>query len=94
MIPTGPSKLSFWDKFVELHSKMLWHSDQIQNHLYASDPLDWPLMNKGIAYWVDKDSNVKLIFFLNANGLLSVPHFRLKFIYLATLSYGILELSD
>ncbi len=58
MIPTGPSILSFWDKFFELHSKMMWHSDQIQNHLYASDPLDWPLMNKGIAYWVDKDSNV------------------------------------
>lgn len=55
--------LSFWDKFFELHSKMLWHSDQIQNHLYASDPLDWPLMNKGIAYWVDKDSNVSIEFF-------------------------------
>lgn len=64
MIPTGPSMLSFWDKFFELHSKMLWHSDQIQNHLYASDPLDWPLMNKGIAYWVDKDSNVMSTIFL------------------------------
>lgn len=58
MIPTGPTKLSFWEKFVELQSKMMWHTDHVQNHMYSSEPLEWPLMSKGIAYWVDKSSNV------------------------------------
>ena len=59
MIPTAPTVLSFWDKFIELHKKMMWHSDPIQSHMYGSEPLEWPLMSKGIAYWVDKNSNVR-----------------------------------
>ncbi|KAJ6648764.1 Protein O-mannosyltransferase 1 [Pseudolycoriella hygida] len=87
MIPTGPSYWSFWDKFIELHSKMLWHSDQIQNHLYASDPLDWPLMNKGIAYWVDKDSNAQIYLLGNViiwySGFVAlIAYFGLLVIYL------------
>lgn len=62
MIPTGPTLLSFWEKFIELQMKMLWHTDQIQSHMYGSDPLEWPFMSKGIAYWVDKDSNVSFFF--------------------------------
>lgn len=58
MIPTGPTKLTFWEKFIEIQSKMMWHSDQVTNHMYGSEPMEWPLMNKGIAYWVDKSSNV------------------------------------
>lgn len=58
MIPTKQTVLTFWQKFVELQSKMLWHMEPVQSHMYGSEPLDWPLMSKGIAYWVDKDSNV------------------------------------
>lgn len=58
MIPTAPTVLTFWQKFVELQSKMLWHVEPVQSHMYGSEPLEWPLMSKGIAYWVDKDSNV------------------------------------
>lgn len=61
MIPTSQRKLSFWQKFVELQTKMFWHTDQIQSHMYSSEPLEWPLMEKGIAYWVAKDSNVSLM---------------------------------
>lgn len=60
MIPTGPTMLSFWDKFIELQNKMLWYNEQIQSHMYCSEPLEWPLMNKGIAYWVAKDSNAQI----------------------------------
>lgn len=59
MIPTSPTVLTFWQKFVELHTKMMWHTDPVQSHMYCSDPLEWPLMSKGIAYWVDKASNVR-----------------------------------
>ena len=58
MIPTHRTTLTFWDKFKELQIKMLSHVEPIQSHMYSSEPLDWPFMNKGIAYWVAKDSNV------------------------------------
>lgn len=58
MIPTRQTKLSFWAKFVEVQLKMIWFTDPVQNHMYSSEPLDWLFMNKGIAYWVDKSSNV------------------------------------
>lgn len=28
--------------------------------MYASSPLEWPLMDKGIAYWIDRTSNVRI----------------------------------
>lgn len=59
MIPTSPTKLSFWEKFFELHYKMMFVStDSVQNHMYSSEPFEWPLMSRGIAYWVSSASNV------------------------------------
>lgn len=60
MIPIEPTVLSFFDKFWELQLKMVWHSDNIQSHMYSSEPLEWPLLTKGIAYWVDKKSNAQI----------------------------------
>lgn len=60
MIPVEPTILSFLDKFWELQLKMLWHKDTIQSHLYSSEPLEWPLLGKGIAYWVDRNSNAQI----------------------------------
>ncbi|XP_023303033.2 protein O-mannosyltransferase 1 [Lucilia cuprina] len=57
MLPTKPTALTFFDKFFELQSKMLWHGPQIQAHMYSSGPLEWPLLSKGIAYWLDTTSN-------------------------------------
>jgi dolichyl-phosphate-mannose-protein mannosyltransferase len=59
MIPTRPTTLSFWDKLLELHLKMLYSSsDTPQDHMYSSLPFEWPLMSRGIAYWVNTTSNV------------------------------------
>ncbi|KAJ8920574.1 hypothetical protein NQ315_004713 [Exocentrus adspersus] len=61
MIPTTPTKLSFWEKFFELHYKMMFVStDSVQNHMYSSEPLEWPLMSRGIAYWVSSSSNAQI----------------------------------
>ena len=60
MIPTERTYLSFWQKFKELQTKMLWQSSEtVQNHMYSSEPIEWPLMSKGIAYWYQKDTNVR-----------------------------------
>lgn len=59
MIPMERTDLSFWQKFRELQTKMFWQSDTVQNHMYSSEPLEWPLLSKGIAYWYQKDTNVR-----------------------------------
>ena len=59
MIPLQATSLSFWDKFFELQYKMFFnHQENIQNHMYSSDPIEWPLTGRGIAYWVSSEHNV------------------------------------
>uniref|UniRef100_A0AAG5DKB6 Protein O-mannosyltransferase 1 n=1 Tax=Anopheles atroparvus TaxID=41427 RepID=A0AAG5DKB6_ANOAO len=60
MIPTERTKLSFWNKFYELQMKMLLHSDKLESHMYSSEPHEWPLIDKGIAYWIDAESNAQI----------------------------------
>ncbi|XP_063977275.1 protein O-mannosyltransferase 1 [Diachasmimorpha longicaudata] len=61
MIPLKATKLSFWQKFVELQIKMLFGGQENQNsHMYASGPLEWPFMTRGIAYWVATDTNAQI----------------------------------
>lgn len=61
MIPTAATRLSFWDKFFELQYKMLFSgTESVQNHMYSSEPLEWPLMSRGIAYWVASNSNAQI----------------------------------
>lgn len=60
MIPTSNTDLSFWRKFTELQYKMLFSAQESQSHMYSSEPLHWPLMTRGIAYWVDEKTNVNI----------------------------------
>ncbi|XP_078041520.1 protein O-mannosyltransferase rt isoform X2 [Augochlora pura] len=61
MIPLQATRLSFWEKFLELQIKMFFSGQEGQNsHMYSSDPLDWPLMSRGIAYWVSNESNAQV----------------------------------
>ncbi|XP_038054407.1 protein O-mannosyl-transferase 1-like [Patiria miniata] len=53
--------LTFWGKFMELQMKMLTKSFEIQfEHRYRSSPLDWPLTQRGIAYWIHMESNMQI----------------------------------
>ncbi|KAG5867864.1 hypothetical protein JTB14_000949 [Gonioctena quinquepunctata] len=61
MIPTTATKLTFWQKFFELHYKMFFaNADSVQNHMYSSEPFEWPFMSRGIAYWVSSTSNAQI----------------------------------
>ncbi|CAD6239502.1 GSCOCG00008720001-RA-CDS [Cotesia congregata] len=61
MIPLKATRLSFWQKFIELQIKMLFHGQESQtSHMYSSGPLEWPLLTRGIAYWVASDSNAQV----------------------------------
>jgi dolichyl-phosphate-mannose--protein O-mannosyl transferase len=62
MIPLRATTLSFWEKFIELQYKMLFaNQENVQNHMYSSEPLEWPFMARGIAYWVSPHSNVSTL---------------------------------
>lgn len=78
MIPTSATKLTFWEKFFELQYKMIFAgTESVQNHMYSSEPLEWPLMSRGIAYWVATNSNVRTISNLKKIILLYVyVHFQ------------------
>ncbi|CAK1550092.1 unnamed protein product [Leptosia nina] len=61
MIPTAATHLSFWAKFWELQYKMWSHSgDAPLGHMFASEPLDWPVLHRSIAYWLSPHSNAQV----------------------------------
>lgn len=61
MIPSKGTKLGLWERFWELQYKIIFSSPNTQNvhsHMYSSEPLDWPLMVRGVAYWLSEHDNV------------------------------------
>lgn len=66
MIPMETTTLSFWNKFYELQYKMFFNlQENVQNHMYSSEPIEWPLTGRGIAYWVSNEHNVSEVAKLN-----------------------------
>ncbi|XP_047134650.1 protein O-mannosyl-transferase 1 isoform X1 [Hydra vulgaris] len=52
------SDMTFFQKFWELQTQMFKVNSMItQEHVYASRPFEWPIMKRGIAYWIDTKSN-------------------------------------
>lgn len=63
MIPTAVTQLTFWEKFAELQYKMIAHApDAPHGHMFASEPSEWPLLVRSIAYWLSPNSNVRILF--------------------------------
>ncbi|KAH8301257.1 hypothetical protein KR018_009682 [Drosophila ironensis] len=60
MIPTKRTRFTFWAKLMELQAKMFLQASQVQAHMYSSMPHEWPLMDKGIAYWLDGESSAQI----------------------------------
>ncbi|KAJ2953784.1 hypothetical protein O0L34_g1411 [Tuta absoluta] len=61
MIPTAVTTLSFLEKFAELQYKMVAHApDAPHGHMFASEPAEWPLLARSIAYWLSPNSNAQI----------------------------------
>ncbi|XP_075992532.1 protein O-mannosyltransferase rt isoform X2 [Anticarsia gemmatalis] len=61
MIPTTVTELTFWEKFMELQYKMVAHApDAPTGHMFASEPSEWPLLVRSIAYWLSPNSNAQI----------------------------------
>jgi dolichyl-phosphate-mannose--protein O-mannosyl transferase len=42
---------------------MFGASKELQkDHMFSSRPQQWPLMKQGVAYWLDRESNVSYLF--------------------------------
>lgn len=72
MIPMERRNLTFWNKFYELQYKMLFNNQEnVAGHMYASEPLDWLLLKRGVAYWISANSNAQVHFIGNVVTWLS-----------------------
>lgn len=83
-----PGTLGFWEKFVELQFKMLSANKEVnQEHQYSSTPLEWPMMHRGIAYWINPASNAQIHFLGNpviwVSGMAAVFIFSVLFVIFA-----------
>lgn len=55
------TEMPFFDKFWEIQMRMLKANVEIiQDHAFASRPTDWPIMKRGVAYWMDATSNKQI----------------------------------
>lgn len=71
-------KLTFLDKFVEAHKRM-WKVNQglTDHHPWQSDPTHWPLLLRGINYWVKDARHIyfmgnAITWWLSSTALLTV----------------------
>lgn len=61
MIPTEPTRLSFWTKFLELQYKMFMAKGDVEmEHKYSSEPIQWPFLSKNVAYWMSPNNNQQI----------------------------------
>jgi len=66
MIPMERKNLTFWNKLYELQYKMLFNNQEnVAGHMYASEPLDWLTLKRGVAYWISANSNAQVHFIGN-----------------------------
>ncbi|RXG71608.1 Protein O-mannosyltransferase 1 [Armadillidium vulgare] len=66
MIPTERRNLTFFEKLYELQYKMLFNNQEnVAGHMYASEPIDWLTLKRGVAYWISNNSNAQVHFIGN-----------------------------
>jgi dolichyl-phosphate-mannose-protein mannosyltransferase len=60
----GTGTMPFLLKFLELQLKMIHHNNQLtKSHPYASTPISWPFVIRGISFW-EKKEGLKQIYLL------------------------------
>lgn len=88
-VPLEPTSLTFFQKFYELHYKLIsYQQDSIKDHIYACDsPIDWILMNIGTAYWFDGSMKTNAQIYLIGNVTIGVIGIASLFIFSMLIIY-------
>lgn len=61
--------LSFLRKYIELQRAMFYHNNALtSSHPYASQPISWPFLLRGVSFWTNNDTREQIYFLGNPLG--------------------------
>jgi dolichyl-phosphate-mannose-protein mannosyltransferase len=61
--------LSFLRKYLELQRAMFYHNNALtSSHPYASQPISWPFLLRGVSFWTHNDTRQQIYFLGNPIG--------------------------
>lgn len=67
--PRKPTPMSFLAKYVELQRSMFFHNNALtSSHPYASFPVQWPFLLRGVSFWTENDTRRQIYFLGNPVG--------------------------
>ena len=68
-IPKEPKKLPFLKKYLELQLSMFAQNNALtSSHPYASEPITWPFLIRGVSFWTNDDDKTQIYFVGNFAG--------------------------
>lgn len=67
--PKKVKHLSFLRKYIELQRAMFYHNNALtSSHPYASQPISWPFLLRGVSFWTHNDTRQQIYFLGNPLG--------------------------
>lgn len=61
--------MPFWKKYLELQRAMFHHNNMLtSSHPYASQPISWPFLLRGVSFWTKNDTREQIYFLGNPVG--------------------------
>jgi dolichyl-phosphate-mannose-protein mannosyltransferase len=64
-----PKQLSFFTKYLELQRLMFHHNNALtSSHPYASSPIQWPFLLRGVSFWTNEEARQQIYFLGNPIG--------------------------
>src|SRR5437016_11222028 len=67
--PKKIKTLPFFKKYFELQRAMFHHNNALtSSHPYASQPIQWPFLMRGVSFWTKNDTREQIYFLGNVAG--------------------------
>ena len=67
--PRKVKSMSFLKKYIELQRAMFYHNNALtSSHPYASFPVQWPFLLRGVSFWTHNDTKQQIYFLGNPIG--------------------------
>ena len=67
--PRKIKSLSFFSKYLELQRAMFYHNNALtSSHPYASHPIQWPFLLRGVSFWTENETRQQIYFLGNPIG--------------------------
>jgi dolichyl-phosphate-mannose-protein mannosyltransferase len=67
--PRKVKHLSFLRKYIELQRAMFYHNNALtSSHPYASQPISWPFLLRGVSFWTHNETRQQIYFLGNPIG--------------------------